>query len=99
GVGGGGGMPASSSGRLGARPRRGGPAGAPALPTARALVLAARAADAGPVVIDAVDRPDWRVTLEAEGFRAQRPLVRMYRHAQPPGRPERQFAVFGPEFG
>jgi GNAT superfamily N-acetyltransferase len=86
-------------GRRGAFSRQVGPVVARDLPTARALVLAARAADPGSVVIDAVDRPDWRAALEADGFRPQRPLVRMYRRARPPGRPDRQFAVFGPEFG
>jgi hypothetical protein len=36
----------------------------------------------------------------ALGFREQRPLVRMYRGGGPvPGQPDRQFALFGPEFG
>ena len=87
-------------GRRGAISRQIGPVVARDVATARALVRAARAGAADRVVIDApVDRPEWRAALEADGFREQRPLVRMYRSAPPPGRPEHQLAIFGPEFG
>jgi hypothetical protein len=87
-------------GRRGALSRQIGPVVAHDVPTARALVQASRSASVDRVVVDASpDRPEWQAALEADGFREQRPLVRMYRDAKPPGRPEQQFAIFGPEFG
>ena len=87
-------------GRRGAIARQIGPVVAREVATACALVRAARAGAVDRVVLDAsVDRPEWRAALEADGFREQRPLVRMYRNARPPGRPEHQLAIFGPEFG
>ena len=42
----------------------------------------------------------WQQSLEALGFRLQRPLIRMARGSGDiPGDPSRQFAVLGPEFG
>jgi GNAT superfamily N-acetyltransferase len=87
-------------GRRGALGRQIGPVVARDVTTACALVQAARGASADRVVVDAsTDRPEWRAALEADGFREERPLVRMYRDARPPGRPEHQLAIFGPEFG
>jgi len=87
-------------GRRGALARQIGPVVARDVATARALVQASRGARAERVVLDAsADRAEWRAALEADGFREERPLVRMYRHARPPGRPEHQLAIFGPEFG
>jgi hypothetical protein len=45
------------------------------------------------------DRAGWIERLHEFGFEEKRPLVRMFRGAPPPGRPERQWAIFGPEFG
>jgi hypothetical protein len=87
-------------GRRGALSRQIGPVVARDMTTARALVQAARGVSDERVVLDAsADRPEWRAALEADGFREQRPLVRMYRECSPPGRPEMQLAIFGPEFG
>ena len=43
---------------------------------------------------------EWLAWLAGAGFREQRPFIRMYlgEHRYP-GRPERQFAMLGPEFG
>jgi len=87
-------------GRRGALSRQIGPVVARDVATARALVQASRGASGERVVLDVpVDRPEWLSALEADGFREQRPLVRMYRASRPPGRPEIQLAIFGPEFG
>jgi hypothetical protein len=69
--------------------------------TAHALVRAALGAGEGEhVVLDVpADRSDWLAILGDMGFREQRPLIRMYRAARPPGRPDLQLAIFGPEFG
>jgi GNAT superfamily N-acetyltransferase len=88
-------------GRNGARSRQIGPVVAREAATARALVGAALGAGAGEhVVLDVpADRSDWLAILAEMGFREQRPLIRMYRAARPPGRPDLQLAIFGPEFG
>jgi GNAT superfamily N-acetyltransferase len=88
-------------GRRGARSRQIGPVTARDAATARALVAASiQAEPGGRVVLDvAADRADWLAMLEGMGFAVQRPLIRMFRAARPPGRPDRQFAIFGPEFG
>jgi hypothetical protein len=44
-------------------------------------------------------RAEWLSALEELGFAVQRPLIRMFRGSRPPGRPGRQLAIFGPEFG
>lgn len=88
--------------RRGARSFQVGPIVAHDVASARALLDAAVAAsDGSPVVVDTpADREDWLAALRAAGFREQRPLARMYRAgARPPGRPELQLAIFGPEFG
>jgi GNAT superfamily N-acetyltransferase len=88
-------------GRRGARSRQIGPVVARDAASARALVAASMQAErGGRIVLDVVaDRPDWLGMLADLGFTVQRPLVRMFRAARPPGRPERQLAIFGPEFG
>ena len=70
--------------------------------TARQLATICLGAHAGRAfVVDApVHTPSWQRSLEALGFREQRPLIRMARGVgDVPGDPSRQFAVLGPEFG
>ena len=69
--------------------------------TARALVAVSMQAEpSSRVVLDVpAERADWLAMLEEMGFVVQRPLIRMFRASRPPGRPERQWAIFGPEFG
>jgi GNAT superfamily N-acetyltransferase len=88
-------------GRRGSRSRQIGPVTARDVATARALVAASMQAEpGGRVVLDVpADRPDWLATLAEMGFAVQRPLIRMFRAARPPGRPDRLWAIFGPEFG
>lgn len=88
-------------GRLGEHSRHVGPIVADGVDTGRDLLQAALEGVTGRVIVDAsADVPGWIPALEAIGFREQRPLYRMYRHgAAPPGRPARQLAIFGPEFG
>jgi GNAT superfamily N-acetyltransferase len=88
-------------GRDGARSRQIGPVVAPDLATASSLVVTSLTRRAsGPVVVDVpADRADWLAVLDELGFEEKRPLVRMFRGSPPPGRPERQWAIFGPEFG
>jgi hypothetical protein len=88
-------------GRRGARSRQIGPVVARDATGARALVAASMGAEpGGRIVLDAAaERPDWLALLADLGFTVQRPLIRMFRASKPPGRPERQLAVFGPEFG
>ena len=51
-------------------------------------------------IIDVPAASAWLSTLAQMGFREQRPLIRMYRGgAEPPGRPDLQLAILGPEFG
>ncbi|MFN8582425.1 MAG: GNAT family N-acetyltransferase [Gemmatimonadaceae bacterium] len=54
-----------------------------------------------PVILDATRHDtDWYGHLYSLGFREQRSFTRMYRGAAPAGdAPDRQYAVFGPEFG
>ena len=53
-----------------------------------------------PLVIDARVEPRWLATLGELGFREQRPFTRMnLGETRPAGEPERELAVFGPEFG
>jgi len=53
-----------------------------------------------PVILDARADPEFLADLGALGFREQRPLTRMYLgEVRPPGEPEREFAIVGPEFG
>ena len=50
--------------------------------------------------LDAPAWPVWREALSTLGFREQRPFTRMYRAGiAPRARPERVFAICGPEFG
>ena len=88
-------------GRRGARFRQIGPVVARDATGGRALVAASMGAEpGGRIVLDvAAERPDWLAMLADLGFTVQRPLIRMFRASKPPGRPERQLAVFGPEFG
>ena len=88
-------------GRRGEHSRHVGPIVAGDVETGRALLEAALERVEGRVIVDAAaDVPGWIPALEAIGFREQRPLYRMYRHAaHPPGQPARQLAIFGPEFG
>jgi len=79
-----------------------GPVIASSIDAAAALVRAVLAAeDEHALIIDAADdRAGWRETLEALGFRAQRPFTRMYRGAwRPPADSGRLFAIIGAEFG
>jgi hypothetical protein len=52
-------------------------------------------------VIDApLQQRSWTSWLEAAGFTAQRPFTRMCRGSRPfLERPDRMFAIAGPEFG
>jgi len=88
-------------GRDGARSRQIGPVVASDLDLASSLVVTSLVSDLGqPVVVDVpADRGDWLERLHEFGFEEKRPLVRMFRGAPPVGRPERQWAIFGPEFG
>lgn len=54
-----------------------------------------------PVVMDVLlHSQEWLQWLTSLGFREQRPLLRMYRGTNSyPGKPEKQFAILGPEFG
>jgi GNAT superfamily N-acetyltransferase len=70
--------------------------------TAATLVTACLAGHAGQsFVVDAPRRSGgWLQGLAAMGFSEQRPLTRMSRGTgRLPGRPERMFAILGPEFG
>jgi GNAT superfamily N-acetyltransferase len=51
----------------------------------------------------ALDAPrldgEWLAWLESVGFAEDRPFIRMFRHGdKPPGMPDRQYAITGPEF-
>ena len=53
-----------------------------------------------PLILDARAEPSWLQALDALGFRVRRAFTRMYLgDARPPAQPERERAVFGPEFG
>jgi hypothetical protein len=53
-----------------------------------------------PLILDARVEPRWLATLGELGFREQRPFTRMYLgETRPASEPERELAVFGPEFG
>ena len=53
-----------------------------------------------PLILDARGDPRWLEGLRGLGFRALRPLTRMYLgEARPPARPEHELAILGPEFG
>ena len=67
--------------------------------TARRLAATCLGAHAGrPFVVDVpLGQQSWQQSLEALGFRYQRPLIRMARGTGDiPGDPSRQFAVLGP---
>ncbi len=69
---------------------------------ARVLVQSCLAAIPGrPVFMDVPDdQQAFTAFLAAEGFRAERPFLRMYRGAlTAPGEPRAIFAIAGPEFG
>lgn len=79
-----------------------GPVVAQDIAAAGTLVVAALGAvGGGRVVLDApAEDSAWLAILAGLGFREQRPLTRMYRGGgPPPGRPELQRAILGPEFG
>lgn len=79
-----------------------GPVVAENVQTARQLVSACLAGQAGkPFIVDAAHHePEWLSWLESVGFKEQRPFIRMFRgEAKRPGMPEKQFAILGPEFG
>ena len=89
-------------GRSGDHSEHIGPVVARRLEAASALVSMALTSAAGrAVIVDAsTSPPEWLAFLEQRGLRAQRPFTRMCRgEARPPGRPELQFAIRGPEFG
>ncbi len=88
-------------GRSGHHSEHIGPVVARRLEAASALVSMALTCAAGrAVIVDATSPPGWLAFLEERGLRAQRPFTRMYRGgAAPPGRPELQLAIRGPEFG
>lgn len=88
-------------GRAGEHSHHVGPVVAADTETARYLLARALRAVTGRVIVDAAADPEgWLAALHALGFREERPLVRMYRGDVPaPGRPERQYAILGPEFG
>jgi GNAT superfamily N-acetyltransferase len=88
-------------GRRGEHSHHVGPVVARDVATARHLLARAMRGAPGRVIVDvAAERADWMAAVGALGFREQRPLVRMYRGGGPvPGQPDRQFALFGPEFG
>ena len=69
--------------------------------TARALAAVALRVPARPVIVDApLHSTSWRKYLAGLGFAEERPFVRMFRGSNAhPGRPCRQFAIAGPEFG
>jgi hypothetical protein len=53
-----------------------------------------------PLILDARGDRVWLTALSDLGFREQRPFTRMYLgETRPPGEPECELAVFGPEFG
>jgi GNAT superfamily N-acetyltransferase len=78
-----------------------GPIVASSVEAGRCLLAAALSGVEGRVIVDAnAESADWMAVVGALGFQEQRPLIRMYRGGgRAPGRPERQFAIFGPEFG
>lgn len=88
-------------GRPGEHSRHVGPVVAPGTGAARSLLAAAASGVPGRLIVDvAADREDWVAAAAGLGFREQRPLIRMYRGGGgPPGRPDLQLAIFGPEFG
>jgi GNAT superfamily N-acetyltransferase len=65
------------------------------------LAACLRANPRQPVILDAPgDAPDWLAWLEASGFQAQRPFIRMRRGQEGMiGRTGEQYAIVGPEFG
>jgi GNAT superfamily N-acetyltransferase len=70
--------------------------------TARELVAACLHRWAGrKFILDASHyEPEWRLWLEAIGFRELRPFIRMFYRGNPyPGLPPKYFAILGPEFG
>jgi hypothetical protein len=89
-------------GRPGLRAEHAGPL--VARDAAMAWTLASACLGARPARPWLLDAPDhdaaWRNRLEAAGFHAERPFLRMFRGRRPEwGRPQAQFAIAGPEFG
>ena len=79
-----------------------GPVVAPNLDGAVKLVSAAiRNAKKNPVILDVPkDATAWNNWLSSVGFNKQRSLTRMFRGTNAHrGKPEKQFAILGPEFG
>ena len=69
---------------------------------AKDLVSAALNNNTGnPIILDVLHfDSEWMKWLITQGFKEQRPLIRMYRGSNRfPGVPEKQFAILGPEFG
>jgi ribosomal protein S18 acetylase RimI-like enzyme len=87
-------------GRHGDHSDQSGPVVAEDAACARVLVTACLSREGGrPLIVDARAGPDWLATLGELGFREQRSFTRMLLDgARPPGQPEREPAVLGPEF-
>lgn len=75
-----------------------GPVAAASLEDARSMLEGVLSQSRGSKVF--IDIPSHATALAPEGFSPQRRLIRMSRGSNPsPGKPERQFAILGPEFG
>jgi GNAT superfamily N-acetyltransferase len=87
-------------GRHGDHSNQVGPVVAEDQDVARDLVRAALSRSAGrPLVVDARSEAPWLALLTELGFREQRPFTRMYlRDMLPRSEPQREWAIFGPEF-
>jgi ribosomal protein S18 acetylase RimI-like enzyme len=89
-------------GRRGYHAEHIGPVVANSVTTARTLLSAplSRLADR-PFLLDVPQHnQEWISWVRSLGFKDERPLIRMYKGGNaPPGLPERQFAISGPEFG
>lgn len=89
-------------GRSGSNFEQIGPIVAKESEVARALMLSAlkSCADMDVIVDVLVKQKSWLTFLSSLGFAEQRPFIRMVRgESRHPGRPEKQFAIAGPEIG
>ena len=89
-------------GRHGFRWEQAGPIVAHDRDAAQALLAAALTRHAGkPLLVDTrLADPAWVAWLRAIGFAEQRPYTRMFKGSnRHPGRPDRQYAILGPELG